>query len=118
MTESQPGPGPSEEAESFAPGGLLTPLPVSPQQDAAGGVLRPDLPDYKLRREQIRGMVAALLLINLFITLVAPWFAVALNWATPNEVKDLISVLLPATVGLVGAATGFYFGANSSVDLE
>ena len=117
MTEPQPGPGRSEEDESFASDGL-TPLPVPPDQGTSGGVLHPQLPDYKLRREQIRGMVAGLLLINLFITLLAPWLAVGFDWALADEVQDLTSVLLPAVVGLVGAATGFYFGANDKADFE
>jgi hypothetical protein len=94
MTESQPGPGPSEETESVAPDGL-TPIPAPPQRDTTGGVLHPVLPDYKLRRENIRGMVAALLLLNLFITLIAPWVAMAFDWALAGKFRTSFPCFFP-----------------------
>ena len=65
-------------------------------------------------REWMRAWVAIGLLIILLLTLELPWLALALHWAKPGELRDLLGVLISPVVGLVGAATGFYYGAQKS----
>jgi uncharacterized membrane protein YeaQ/YmgE (transglycosylase-associated protein family) len=57
-------------------------------------------------RANLAFSLVALLVLIVCLILVAT-FA---RWVTASDAKDLLGVLLSPVVGLVGAATGFYFG--------
>lgn len=94
------------EAESAEPAsGRLPPGP------SLGGKYDPSQD-----REKARGLIAqALILILATIVL----FAFITLWASraivkPEDLKDVVSVLLGAVAALVGSATGFYFGGKTN----
>jgi hypothetical protein len=65
------------------------------------------------RREGMRGILAGALVAILAATTLLGFASVGFDWASPEEARELLAVLLTPIVGLVGAATGFYFGGNS-----
>src|SRR5437763_1402700 len=79
--------------------------------------------DAEKARDDIRGRMALLLIRLLIFIVVAAfvsiWLPVLIAWkkggyieiATP--LKDMLQLLLAPVVGLVGAATGYYFGVSS-----
>jgi len=79
--------------------------------------------DAEKARDDIRGKLALLLIRLLTFIVVAAfvsiWLPVLIAWtkggyieiATP--LKDMLQLLLAPVVGLVGAATGYYFGVSS-----
>ena len=87
--------------------------PLVPR-DAALALRQPNV-EIGERREGIRGRLAMGLLLLLAGTILFGFATVGFDWATPDETKDLVALLITPLVGLVGAATGFYFGgANDS----
>lgn len=62
------------------------------------------------KREQVRGIIGLVLLGMLAGVILLTYVSVALDWGTYDEIKDLLGILLPPVVGLVGSAIGFYFG--------
>ena len=64
-------------------------------------------------REKIRGKIAISLLALIAAQLVIVFAFVGGGWIDIAESKELLSMTLPATTGLFGAVTGFYFGAAS-----
>ena len=64
-------------------------------------------------RERARGWVTGVLLSILAVILLYPMVALPLKWLTLEQVERLLSLLLPAVTGLLGAVLGFYFGASS-----
>jgi len=62
----------------------------------------------------MRGVIAAALLAILAVTVLLPWLAVAKKWLIMDDLESLLCAVLTPLVGLVGAATGFYFGEKSS----
>jgi hypothetical protein len=42
----------------------------------------------------------------------AAWITLWLHLATESEIKDLLGIVLPPVVALVGSALGFYFGGK------
>src|SRR5712691_6601138 len=66
------------------------------------------------RRETARGRVAAALLLILAAISVAPFVALWLAWATVAELTALLQIIFGPVVALVGAVTGFYFGAATT----
>lgn len=68
--------------------------------------------DPSRTREWVRAAIA-LLLIGLLTGTIAASFAIL--WIGPfgiSDTKELLAVLLSPLVGLVGAATGFYYGSK------
>jgi len=63
------------------------------------------------KRENMRGWLAAALFWLLALTLLGSF---VLQWVHPERNKDWLNMVLSPLVALVGAATGFYFGANST----
>lgn len=62
-------------------------------------------------RERYRGLVAGVLLGLLTFTVSAAFLSFWFNWASQDEIESLMTIVFAPIVGLVGAATGFYFGA-------
>jgi hypothetical protein len=102
------------EAEEAPSPGLSSPELVET------GAPEPGLPTVQLRtygpaygEATARILVAVLLLLNLALTLLLPWVALAADWVeTVDEVEKLLSILLAPIVGLVGSAVGYYFGVR------
>ena len=70
--------------------------------------------DPEPRRERMRGYLASALVVILATIAVAAWLSLWLGLATEPEVKDLLGVMLPPVVALVGSAIGFYFGGKQT----
>jgi hypothetical protein len=65
-------------------------------------------------RERYRGLVAGVLLGVLAFTVGAAFVSFWFNWASQDEIEGLMTIVFAPVVGLVGAATGFYFGAATA----
>jgi hypothetical protein len=68
--------------------------------------------DPEPNRDKVRGYLAIALVVLLVGVLVAAWASLWSGLVTEPEVKDLLSVMLPPVVALVGSALGFYFGGK------
>jgi hypothetical protein len=68
--------------------------------------------DPEPRRERMRGALASGLVLILAAVAAAAWITIWARLATEAEVKDLLGVMLPPVVALVGSAIGFYFGGK------
>ena len=53
------------------------------------------------------------LLVTLATMVTLPWVAVGQDWTDTNGAHAMICNLVGPAIGLVGAATGFYFGEKS-----
>ncbi len=76
----------------------------------------PPVKDYDLdrKREGWRGVIALWLLALLTLTVL---FAFAIFWTNPQDLgnlKDLLAIIFGPIAALVGAATGYYFGASAN----
>jgi hypothetical protein len=78
------------------PGGLIPPVKLPFDPDAY--------------REKMRGYVALILLGQLLVTITLPWLALWWQWTDVAGAKEILTIILAPVSGLVGAATGFYFG--------
>jgi len=69
--------------------------------------------EIEMRREVTRGVLTiglfAVFAVTIVVCLLIAAWADASRWET---VKDLLQVLLPAETGLLGSASGFYFGTR------
>jgi hypothetical protein len=65
-----------------------------------------------------RRFIAHWLLAMLSGVLVVSWLSVILNLAAFEDVQALMTIVFAPMIGLVGAATGFYFGEKSSEDKD
>ena len=63
-----------------------------------------------------RRFIAQWLLAMLSGVLFVSWLSVLLSLATFEDVQALMTIVFAPMIGLVGAATGFYFGEKSSED--
>jgi hypothetical protein len=74
----------------------------------------PDAKPYDLvkERESMRGRVAGALLVILAFIVIGAFFSLWFNWAKEEELKTVLTILFGPVIGLVGAATGFYFGSD------
>jgi|TARA_R110000824_G_scaffold48399_14_gene136722 hypothetical protein len=82
-----------------------------PQLELQG--LSADSYDPNPKREQVRGTIAWFLLGLLTMTILFAFIAVAFQWTAYDNIKDMLGILLPPIVGLVGSAMGFYFGRST-----
>jgi uncharacterized membrane protein YeaQ/YmgE (transglycosylase-associated protein family) len=83
----------------------------SPHDDWAPSA---DAYDPNPKREQVRGTIAWVLLGIFGATILFSFMALALKWGTHEEIQDMLGILLPPVVGLVGSAIGFYFGRDTA----
>jgi hypothetical protein len=70
--------------------------------------------DPEPSRDKVRGYLAVALIVLLAAVVVAAWASIWFGLVTEPEVKDLLGVMLPPVVALVGSALGFYFGGKST----
>jgi uncharacterized membrane protein YeaQ/YmgE (transglycosylase-associated protein family) len=73
-----------------------------------------DAYDPNPKREQVRGTIAWVLLGIFGATILFSFMALAFKWGTHEEIQDMLGILLPPVVGLVGSAIGFYFGRDTA----
>jgi hypothetical protein len=65
-------------------------------------------------RESMRGLIAAWLLALLSFLIVLPLVGLFAHWASIADLTKLLEILFTPIVGLVGAATGFYYGQRGN----
>jgi hypothetical protein len=65
-------------------------------------------------REKTRGQVAAVLLGILAFLVAGSFISLWFDWASSEELDTLLTILFAPIIGLVGAATGFYFGERAA----
>jgi len=66
-----------------------------------------------LRFHAYAQMALTFALLGIFVViLVGAGFALAYNWATIQEIKDLLVIFVPGLLTLLGAAVAFYFAAT------
>ena len=63
-------------------------------------------------RDRVRGWLALALVVLLIAVILAAWATLWTGVVTEPEIKDLLGVILPPVVALVGSALGFYFGGK------
>lgn len=79
--------------------------------DDRGLAARQERPYHPEReRERIRGWLAVGLAGMIPVVLLISWGAFMLGGNSVEEVSDMLQATLAPLIGLVGAATGFYFG--------
>ena len=64
-------------------------------------------------REKARGWVTAALIGLFAVIILYPMIAVPVGWVTFEQAVRLLSLLVPAVSGILGAVVGFYFGAST-----
>ena len=69
--------------------------------------------DPSQTREWLRGALAGGLLVLLAFMIVGSFVSLWFNWASSAEVEKILTHALAPIVGLVGAATGFYYGGRA-----
>lgn len=93
----------------------LTVLPG--ETEKSPGLAEPDTgPTYdpSKDRERLRGFIALGLLGLLAAIVVASFVFIFLHYKSDlSKLKSILDILFAPVVGLVGAATGFYFGEKS-----
>ena len=65
-------------------------------------------------RENVRGAVALLLIGLMAATIVASFILLWIHPDRSRELHDLLALVFGPLVALVGAATGYYFGAQAA----
>lgn len=68
--------------------------------------------DPSPERERMRGWIAVALLAILAVIVLISLLTVAFHWAPTDDLVRVLGLLFAPIVGLVGAATGFYFGSR------
>jgi hypothetical protein len=101
MSSDVPSDPTSEEEEGGSVGELnLSPSDVSPPYDPEPS------------RDKVRAAIA-LLLIGLFcVEVLVLMIGVTRCWLDIANAKELATLVVPPTIGLAGAATGFYYGTK------
>jgi hypothetical protein len=104
---------PGQEGEPAPDEGVLLPLEVTPGQ----GLELPGLAPTPTREweegqhlAESRRFIAYWLLGILSGVLILSWTAVLTGWANFQDIQALMTIVFAPIIGLVGAATGFYFG--------
>ena len=86
------------------------------EEERKGEVLEPGPTpfDPSRQRESMRGVVAGLLLVILAFIIIAAFLSYWFNWASQDQIEGLLTIVFAPMIGLVGAATGFYFGSTEA----
>jgi hypothetical protein len=108
--EPQDGPPVPEELDSELPT-VGEVAPTTPPQLPV-----PELRDYTLVRENVRGNIAKSLVLLLWATVVASFVTLWISYSgydKNTQLKELLTIVFAPIVALVGAATGYYFGGAS-----
>jgi hypothetical protein len=96
----------------------LTPVEAKPGTELPG--LRPPITGEAWNATKhlatSQRFIAHWLLAMLSGVLFVSWLSVILSLATFEDVQALMTIVFAPMIGLVGAATGFYFGEKSSED--
>jgi hypothetical protein len=103
------------EPSGEPPGGDEDPRDLAQpvQKTVITSVTRPDTTwDQDRFREETRGSLAGRLVWMLAGTIFGAFLLLVLRWASPSDVKDLLTVILPPLIALTGSALGFYFGGK------
>jgi hypothetical protein len=92
--------------------GLLVPIqgPKLPGLTEGLGVAKGELFSPERHLAQSRRGLAYWLMAILSVLLLLPWFALLTHSAEVDAIQALMTIVFAPVVGLVGAATGFYFG--------
>ena len=83
--------------------------------DISAGAGGPGSAKIEEKRENVRSWIA-LGLLALFIGTVLLLFALLLLGRDIALIKEMSAIFLPPVTGLLGAVTGFYYGASQSSD--
>jgi hypothetical protein len=105
---------PAEPVPELAPEGLV-PIEARPDMELPG-LLPPAKGDAWNPERHLatsRRFIAHWLLAILSGVLLLAWLTLLLNLITVQEVQQLMTIMFAPIIGLVGAATGFYFGERS-----
>jgi hypothetical protein len=107
----------SDQGEGPAPDeGVLLPLEVQPGQGLELPGLAPT-PTREYERErhlaESRRFIAYWLLGILSGILILAWGTLLTGWVNFQDIQALMTIVFAPIVGLVGAATGFYFGERN-----
>ena len=70
--------------------------------------------DRELARERMRGNVAQWILMTLGAVVIGAFVTLWLKIGTIDEVSRLVELIFTPIIGIVGAVTGFYYGAATS----
>ena len=83
--------------------------------DISAGVGAPGSASIETKRESVRSWIAIGLLL-LFVGTILFLFLLVLANKDIALIKEISTIVLPPISGLLGAVTGFYYGASQSAD--
>jgi hypothetical protein len=66
-------------------------------------------------REQMRGVIAVILLTILAVIVVGAFLSLWTKWAAAADLETFLQLTFAPMIGLVGAVTGFYYGSATAV---
>ena len=64
--------------------------------------------------ENVRARIAYALLWIFGLTVGASFFGILSGWVSSTDLRDFMTPITTAEVGLLGSATGFYFGSTTA----
>lgn len=75
-----------------------------------------EVDDASAKREATRSRIALLLIALFAVEVVGSLLLLACGWASAEDLLKILGVLVSPTVGLVGAATAFYYANEKPAD--
>jgi len=88
-------------------------LDLRPDKSTAPPELKPKPSDPERRRDWVRLVVTVSLLAMLAFLIVWACFETK-SWPDHwNQTKEMLQIILPALIGLIGSVIGFYFGSST-----
>lgn len=97
---------------AHARGVPLNSVDVSPAKTFSGPPTVRYNPDKD--RERVRGVIARILVLLLVAVVLVAMVAAFVVPASDEDFREILNILIPPIVALVGSVTGFYFGQKSS----
>jgi hypothetical protein len=96
----------------------MSEVPTDPRKEFTAEIQVADVgtieepPNVEWRRDNLRARIALLLTYAVIVMMVVPIVAVVAFPASAAAIKEVTTVVIPATIGIYGSIIGFYFGRS------